>query len=588
MTNVHITPRKLVVTGTIIPELHYGLEVMIQLNKMSFIIRVVRYIHSHLQPSYICEGSGQSSDIVTSSSNAITSVYQAIFGTKTKFASLSYLGLEQTETSQKLLESVVFYLFIIEVENLSIFVSFLGKISHSNKKTIGYNYTSSLFYKYKSKQSVFFQRVNNNNSYSIIVYQNSQIVAEYTDNSPNAVWYQTGILKSIPGDTLFAINHLTTLQKLNQVYQTNQILVSNQCTLADWNNKVIMEYLFDLHLKKAVSKSAEKWHQVFQNWKQQKSNIIELHNHLSKIYGLNHEFRERENEFWTNAPDPEKDHDTLKNLYENEILNVSLQTLTTKAFWDCFRDSYNVNLKGTNSKFNSFITHNAHSPVDYTTGLANLIAHAIKRYIRIGCNLTDRTNIETVFQNLSGISVAHIEPNRNKSVKKLMDQDNIKISSELPNHQLEANIGKKKIKTIPSVWTEFHPEQIATFYNRPSPIFSESSKPKNSWTIPIPKKTVNSEESDETSNAMKDSSVDQDFPLNMGWALKENMKLDKKGAEKNISKKVVKYLQGFFLARNLRADDCYSPEDMYASLEELAVNGELTFEEIPSVKTIKG
>jgi len=40
--------------------------------------------------------------------------------------------------------------------------------------------------------------------------------------------------------------------------------------------------------------------------------------------------------------------------------------------------------------------------------------------------------------------------------------------------------------------------------------------------------------------------VDQDFPLNMGWALKENMKLGKKGAGKNISKKVVKYLQGFF------------------------------------------
>ena len=178
---------------------------MVQLNKISFIIRVVRYIHSHLQPGYICEGGGQSSGIVTSSSNAIILVYQAIFGTKTKFAGLSYLGLEQTETSQKLLEGVVFYPFIIEVENLSIFVSSLGKISHSNQKTIGYNYTSSLFYKYKSKQSVFFQSVNKNNSYSIIVYQNSQIVAEYTDNSPNAVWCQTGVLKSIPGNTLFAI-----------------------------------------------------------------------------------------------------------------------------------------------------------------------------------------------------------------------------------------------------------------------------------------------------------------------------------------------------------------------------------------------
>ncbi|CAG8480690.1 16576_t:CDS:2, partial [Cetraspora pellucida] len=401
--------------------------------------------------------------IVTSSSNAIISVYQAIFGTKTKFASLSYLGLEQIKTSQKLLEDVVFYPFIIEVENLSIFVSSFDKISHSNQKTI--------------------------------VYQNSQIVAEYKDNSPNAVWCQTGILKSIPGDTLFAINHLITLQKLDQAYQTNQILTPNQCTLVNWNNKAVMKHLFDIHLKKA-------------------------------------------NEFWTNTLNLEKDHNTLKNLYENEILNVSPQTSTTKAFWDCFYDSYNINLRETN------------------------------------------------------------------------DQDNIEISSELLNHQLEADISKKKIKTIPDiskwfewswpvmgqfagyirahsllhigVWTEFRPEQIATFYNRPSPIFSKPSKPKSAWTMPIPKKTAKEQRNRQYVR------VDQDFPFNAGWDLKENMKLGKKGAGKHISKKVVQYLQGFFLAGNLNANDHYSPEAMHTSLKELAENEELTFEEIPSVKTIKG
>ncbi|CAG8484203.1 11302_t:CDS:1 [Racocetra fulgida] len=65
------------------------------------------------------------------------------------------------------------------------------------------------------------------------------------------------------------------------------------------------------------------------------------------------------------------------------------------------------------------------------------------------------------------------------------------------------------------------------------------------------------------------------------------MKLGKKGAGKHIAKKVVQYLQCFFLAGNLKAEDCYSPEDMHASLD-LAANGELTFEEISSVKTIKG
>ncbi|RIA90497.1 hypothetical protein C1645_823268 [Glomus cerebriforme] len=95
MINTHITPGKLVATGSIVPELHYGpylrdwwvfskekslypiplrlgLEIMLQLNKNSFIIRVVHHIHSPLQPGYICEGGGYNSGIVESASKAIT------------------------------------------------------------------------------------------------------------------------------------------------------------------------------------------------------------------------------------------------------------------------------------------------------------------------------------------------------------------------------------------------------------------------------------------------------------------------------------------------------------------------------------
>ena len=78
----------------------------------------------------------------------------------------------------------------------------------------------------------------------------------------------------------------------------NQTLLPNKCTVADWNNEIIMEHLFDLHLRKAVSKSVKEWHQIFQGWKLQQSNIIELYTHLSKIYGPNHEFRDRELRAW--------------------------------------------------------------------------------------------------------------------------------------------------------------------------------------------------------------------------------------------------------------------------------------------------
>ncbi|CAB4481526.1 unnamed protein product [Rhizophagus irregularis] len=350
MINTHITPGKLVATGAIVSELHYGpysrdwwifsdenafypiplrlgLEIMLQLNRQPFIIRIVRHVHSPLQPGYICEGKGQSSGVIESASKAITSVYQSVFGTKTKYAGLSYLGLEQLDTVQKLLEGIIFRPFIIETENISIFVGCLGKIRSNTK--------------------------------------NSQIIAVYKDISPNAVWRKTGILKSISGDTLFAMNHTITLQKLGQAVLLLQVSMPNECTLADWHDKTIMKHLFKFHLKKVASGSVEEWHQVFQNWAQQKSNIIELFTHIGKIYNSSHEFHERELrgwramfhaagctnitprekeisnvEFWTNVTNPKKDHETIANLYVGGFLNITIPS-PADVFWNCFRDSYN-------------------------------------------------------------------------------------------------------------------------------------------------------------------------------------------------------------------------------------------------------
>ncbi|CAG8663821.1 9785_t:CDS:1, partial [Racocetra fulgida] len=66
------------------------------------------------------------------------------------------------------------------------------------------------------------------------------------------------------------------------------------------------------------------------------------------------------------------------------------------------------------------------------------------------------------------------------------------------------------------------------------------------------------------------------------------MKLDNKDARKHITKNILQYLRGFFFASNLKAADHYLPEDMHADLEDLARNSELSFEEILTVKTIKG
>ncbi|CAG8773626.1 9468_t:CDS:2, partial [Racocetra persica] len=299
-----------------------------------------------LQPEYICEGNRQSSSIVTSTSTAIISVYQMVFGTKAKFPGLAYLGLNQDKTAQKLLKNIIFYPFIIKLENISIFVGSLGKILYSNPNKVGCHYMASLFYKYKAKQSVFSQCIRDN-LYTITIYQNSQIIAEYNNSSPNAIWQQTGILKSIPDNILFAINHPTTLQKLKQAYEIKflyQTSISNQCTYADWDNKIIMEHLFELHLNKAA------WRAVFHA-----AGCTEITPYNKKISEI---------EFWTNVSNPGKDCDTLRNLYEDRFLNISSQTssdkkiisqaLSDKAhislqifldkiFWNCLHDSYDAN-----------------------------------------------------------------------------------------------------------------------------------------------------------------------------------------------------------------------------------------------------
>ena len=58
-----------------------------------------------------------------------------------------------------------------------------------------------------------------------------------------------------------------------------------------------MENLYELYLKRNIRRSVE-WRQVFQNWIQQKSSIIEIYAHLSKIYDADYEFQERELRAW--------------------------------------------------------------------------------------------------------------------------------------------------------------------------------------------------------------------------------------------------------------------------------------------------
>ncbi|PKB95599.1 hypothetical protein RhiirA5_436412 [Rhizophagus irregularis] len=175
------------------------------------------------------------------------------------------------------------------------------------------------------------------------------------------------------------------------------------------------------------------------------------------------------------------------------------------------------------------------------------ITHVIKRYVRVGCNLVDGTNIKMAFQDLSGTSIAHIEPNQ--------DQFNIRANS------------------------------IASFCGasyRPPPTISDPTIPKSSWMMPIPdekkgsiriivliKNNYNREKNAKywTRNPITNNNESDigEFPFDAGWALKENLQLgNKAGWRKAYIKK-----DGSIFAK-------------------LFFEDELVSKEIPTIKTIKG
>ncbi|RIA92391.1 hypothetical protein C1645_820727 [Glomus cerebriforme] len=186
-----------------------------------------------------------------------------------------------------------------------------------------------------------------------------------------------------------------------------------------------------------------------------------------------------------------------------------------------------------------------------------MIMHAIKRYVKIGYDLTEGKNIETAFQDLSRTS---------------------SITGQFAGYirvRFLSHIGK---------WIDFSPMQIANLcgtIHRPSPIVSEPTESHTLWIMPIPNLEL---PMNEVANKINEKinksskllllllvkilnnefySFDQEFSHNKGWTLKENLKL------------------------NNKITDCYSSESMHACLEELIAEGELILEKIPILKTIK-
>ncbi|RIB10304.1 hypothetical protein C2G38_2043609 [Gigaspora rosea] len=244
-----------------------------------------------------------------------------------------------------------------------------------------------------------------------------------------------------------------------------------------------------------------------------------------------------------------------------------------------------------------------------------MVSHAINRYVKLGFNLYQGTDIENAIKGISGTRVAHLEPNRIKgtSKKKFSLPGNSNwfewhwpIEGEFAGYILA--------RSMPNIgnWKSFSPTQLSKLYKteitKPYPQFSDHSIPETDWHIPLPhisrlkrnelvnilqeKMTqeilsldINADERVDTANLHNMDEL-SNILLPASWALKETQKFGIKGKGKCISKNVVPLLEAFFFVGDANKSNRYTAEDMLNELHSMAREGLLEDDEIPKLTTI--
>ncbi|RHZ76219.1 hypothetical protein Glove_200g8 [Diversispora epigaea] len=126
------------------------------------------------------------------------------------------------------------------------------------------------------------------------------------------------------------------------------------------------------------------------------------------------------------------------------------------------------------------------------------ITHAIKRYVKLGHDITSGENIEDAIKDLAGTHVAHIQPDRSQDQninKKLGTIQGITNWVEWTWPNDEDDIGYIYGRALPSfgTWNKFSPHKIQKIskervFVKPNPMITQHTKPNKSWTMSIVEK----------------------------------------------------------------------------------------------------
>jgi len=245
--------------------------------------------NNNLLPGYRCRSGCKFSDIEEAPSNAITSLYKRLNpNSNTNFSGPLVLGWDNKEILEASLKDIDFQPFAIKFDKFLIYIMDIGMGEESDFGA-KIDYTSSFIGEYNRTRALFIQTVEYDHCKISIYMDNIESPVIFFGSTPSEVWENTKIYKKFTGMQLFGLEHPMTKQNI-------QIGKIPRCTPISWNNKKIMDAIFNYHLKKRTPNID--WRGVFQSWLEQKSTIIELHGKLKNLYPYNHEFSEREMRAW--------------------------------------------------------------------------------------------------------------------------------------------------------------------------------------------------------------------------------------------------------------------------------------------------
>ncbi|RGB23714.1 hypothetical protein C1646_774114 [Rhizophagus diaphanus] len=215
-----------------------NIKTLVILQNTHFFITVIQGHTGFLQQSeYICEAEDLKSAIFNNPSGIVTTLYQQLFKSGTRFSGPLIMGHDKIEIGEQLLKDVNFCPFCCFIGKFWLFVYGVGISSNEQSYYASPGFKSSFFYSIgvKKERTLFVQEINKKNATR-----------------------KVGILQEYRDVDIFGISH-------PQIQTFIQTLLIPKYLLEEWHIVNKMQALWNYHLQKYTLASIQ-WNEFFNEW----------------------------------------------------------------------------------------------------------------------------------------------------------------------------------------------------------------------------------------------------------------------------------------------------------------------------------